>query len=104
MPAYSFFDVLVVTDPAKMAQYRNGVLKTVELYGGRYLLVGGKCDIVEGQWRPTFPVPIEFPSLAQAHRWYNSEEYRELRSLSLSAPKCNAVFMESEPNQFTSPR
>ena len=68
MPAYCFFDVLEVTDPAQMERYRSGVLKTVELYGGRYILVGGKCDIVEGQWHPAFPVLIEFPSLEQARR------------------------------------
>jgi hypothetical protein len=50
MPAYCFFDVLEVSDTEKMEQCRSGVLKTVELYGGRYLPVGGKCDIVEGKW------------------------------------------------------
>lgn len=104
MPAYCFFDVLELSDPVKMQQYRRGVLKTVELYEGRYILVGGKCAIAEGQCQPAFPVLIEFPSLEQAHRWYDSEEYRELKALRLSATKCNAVFMESEPDEFTSPR
>jgi len=69
MPAYCFFDVVEVTDPAKLATYREGVLVTVERYGGRYLTVGGRCDVVEGEWQPVFPVLIEFPSLEQAHRW-----------------------------------
>lgn len=103
MPAYCFFDVLEVTDPEKLERYRNGVLKTVELYGGRYLLVGGKCDIVEGQCRPGLPVLIDFPSLEQAHPWYDSNEYRELKALRLSATKCKPVFMESEPNELTFP-
>jgi uncharacterized protein (DUF1330 family) len=37
---------------------------------------------------------IEFPSLDQAHRWYESEEYRELKNLRLSATCGDAVFME----------
>jgi uncharacterized protein (DUF1330 family) len=94
MTAYCFFDVLEVTDPAKLEEYREGVLATVERHGGRYLTVGGKCDVVEGEWRPVFPVLIEFPSLEQAHGWYDSEEYRELKALRLAATKGNAVFIE----------
>ena len=94
MPAYCFFDVLEVTSPERLEEYRRGVLSTVERYGGRYLTVGGRCDVVEGRWRPVFPVLIEFPGLEQAHRWYDSEEYRELKALRLAATKCNAVFIE----------
>jgi uncharacterized protein (DUF1330 family) len=101
MAAYCFFDMYEVTDPEKLEQYRSGVLATVERYGGHYVLVGGKCDIVEGNWRPTFPVLMEFPTLEAAHSWYNSQEYAPLKALRLSATKNNAVFMESEPTKFT---
>lgn len=97
MSAYCLFDVLEVTDPEKLEQYRSGVLATVERHGGRYLTVGGKCDVVEGQWQPRFPVLIEFPSLQQAHDWYSSEEYRPLKELRLAATKGNAVFIEGTP-------
>jgi uncharacterized protein (DUF1330 family) len=39
-------------------------------------------------------VIIEFPGLEQAHRWYGSDEYRELKALRLSAVRSNAVFIE----------
>jgi uncharacterized protein (DUF1330 family) len=94
MAAYCFFDVLEVTDPEKMEKYRGGVLEVVERFGGRYLTVGGKFDVVEGDWRPAFPVLIEFPSLEAAHRWYDSEDYSELKALRLAATRCNVVFIE----------
>lgn len=94
MPAYCFFDVLEVTDFAQLDRYREGVLGTVEQFGGRYLSVGGRCDVVEGTWRPVFPVLIEFPSMADAHRWYDSAEYRDLKALRLGCTRCNAVFLE----------
>lgn len=94
MAAYCFFDVLEVVDAEKLEKYRDGVLSTVESYGGRYLTVGGRSDVVEGEWQPVFPVLIEFPSLEQAHRWYDSDEYRELKALRLAATKGNAVFIE----------
>ena len=100
MAAYCFFDVHEVTDPDKMATYRAGVLAIVEQYGGRYLTVGGKSDVVEGNWKPIFPVIIEFPSLEQAHRWYESEEYKDLKALRLAATNGNAVFIEGTEFPF----
>ena len=83
-----------------MERYVSGVLATVERYGGRYRLVGGQCDVVEGTWRPTYPVILEFPSLADAHRWYDSDEYRELKALRLGATDSAAVFLESPLDEF----
>jgi len=91
--------IVEVLDPAKLERYAAGVFPIVERYGGRYVLVGGKCDVVEGQWRPTYPVMIEFPSLEQAYRWYNSEEYQAYKELRLAAGTYNAVFMESTANE-----
>jgi len=100
MAAYFFVDVREVTDPAKMDLYRSRVLSTVQRYGGRYLLVGGKVEGLEGAWRPAFPVIIRFPSLQQARRWYDSDEYKDLKDLRLSSTKGDAVLFESEPSAF----
>lgn len=94
MAAYCFFDNLEVTDPEKLEAYKHRVAPIVERYGGRYVVLGGHMDVVEGEWQPVFPVIIEFPSLEQAHRWYNSDEYRQLKALRLSASRANAVFIE----------
>ncbi len=94
MAAYCLFDNFEVTDPAKLEDYKDRVAPVVAHYGGRYVVLGGKLQRVEGDWQPVFPVMIEFPSLEQAHRWYNSEEYRELKALRLSAVKSSAVFID----------
>jgi uncharacterized protein (DUF1330 family) len=94
MAAYFFLDILEVSDAAKMEEYKKGVGAVVEKFGGRYLVVGGQADVAEGAWRPTFPVLIQFASREQARRWYDSEEYRELKALRLAASKGNAVFLQ----------
>jgi uncharacterized protein (DUF1330 family) len=94
MPAYCLFDNLAVDDVAKLAEYKTRVAAVVQRYGGRYLVRGGRVDLIEGAWRPTFPVMIEFPSLEQAHRWYDSPEYRDIKELRLSAGRFSAVFIE----------
>ena len=43
-----FVDIHEFTDQEKMATYREGVFASVEKYSGRYLVLGGKCEIVEG--------------------------------------------------------
>ena len=94
MSAYCLFDILEVVDPKKFEEYKNRVVPLVEHFGGRYVVAGGRFDVVEGNWRPKLPVMIEFPNLEDAHRWYSSKQYRELKELRLSAAKLNAVFME----------
>ena len=94
MPAYAIFDVLEVTDAAKMGQYRQGVLATIQKYEGRVLVAGGQFDVVEGSAKPTFPVVLEFPSLEAAKRWYGSEEYRPLKALRLASARANGFLVQ----------
>jgi uncharacterized protein (DUF1330 family)/SAM-dependent methyltransferase len=94
MSAYCFFDVREITDQAKVDQYLAGVFATVEQYGGRYLVLGGKSDLVEGDWRPVYPVIVEFADGEQAQRWYSSPEYEPLKALRVAGTRSNAVFLE----------
>ena len=63
---------------------------------GAYLALGGKCEVVEGTWRPVLPVLIEFPNFVRAKAWYGSDQYKELKELRLSATKADAVFMRAQ--------
>ena len=94
MPAYCLFDIRDIVDETGLDIYRERVRGIVERFGGRYLFIGGRFEVVEGEWHPTFPILIEFPSLAEAHRWYDSEEFRELKEVRLRALRSDAVFME----------
>jgi uncharacterized protein (DUF1330 family) len=94
MAAYVIVDILEVTDPARIEEYRRRVAGTFVPYGGRLLVRGGPHEVIEGTWQPRRLVELEFPSLAQAHRWYESEEYREPKALRLRAADANLVFVE----------
>lgn len=97
MPAYYLVDVREIKDEAKMQDYRARINPAVERFGGRYVVIGGPAQVLEGSYHPVFPVMIEFPTMADARRWYNSEDYRELKALRLSATVSNAFFMEGAP-------
>ena len=94
MAAYCLFDLRRVKNAAQMELYRESVLETVDHYGGRFLVVGGVCDVREGDTQPVYPVMIEFPSLEQARSWYDSEEYRHLKALLLAAVDAHAFIMQ----------
>ena len=87
-------DIRDILDETGLDIYRERVQAIVERFGGRYLFIGGRFEVVEGEWHPTFPIPIELSSLEQAHRWYGSEELRELQEVPLRGLRSDAVFME----------
>jgi uncharacterized protein (DUF1330 family) len=93
MSAYFLVDIREIKDPAKMEQYRAHVAAIVEKFGGRYLVRGGAFDVVEGTYQPVRLAMLEFPSMDQARRWYDSEEYREFKQLRLDATVSNGFFM-----------
>ncbi len=93
MPAYVIVD-LTVTDLPAMEEYRKRVPATLAPYGGRFLVRGGAHQTVEGEWKPNRLVVLEFPSMDQAKRWYDSEEYREPKAMRLRAGRANMVMVE----------
>ncbi len=98
MTAFFFFDNLEVRNPDALAEYAERVAPIVAHYGGEYRCVGGAAEALEGEWRPTYPVIIEFPSVDKAKAWYASDEYAPLKKLRLSAVTCNGVLIEGLPN------
>jgi uncharacterized protein (DUF1330 family) len=93
MAAYAIVNVEVL-DPAGYQEYRALVVPTLEKYGGRFLVRGGPHEVVEGDWRPSRLVILEFPSMAAARRWYGSEEYRHPLALRLKSARSEVVFVE----------
>jgi len=93
MAAYVIAEI-EVTDAAGYEEYRRRVPATVEKYGGRYLVRGGQAEAVEGSWHPRRLVVLEFPSLAQARRCYDSAEYRVPRAVRQRCSRGHVVFVE----------
>ena len=93
MAAYLIVDI-EVTDPAIFAEYRQQVPATVEKYGGKFVVRGGNFEVLEGNWHPKRVVVIEFPSMEQAKRWYDSEEYRGPKAVRLKSSKGSLVLVD----------
>ncbi len=77
-PAYLVVDARAKV-PGKMDEYRQLAQVAVEKFGGRYLVRGARCDVLEGEWLPERLVVIEFPDQQSARDFYDSPEYRVAR-------------------------
>ena len=93
MAAYLIADV-DVTDPAGYAAYTRDIVATVEAFGGRYLVRGGKTEVLEGDWAPRRVVVLEFPSAAQLRAWYESPAYAPLIELRQRTANARLVMVE----------
>jgi uncharacterized protein (DUF1330 family) len=80
MPAYIVLDV-VVRDPVAYEGYKQLAGPTVAAYGGRYLVRGGASTALEGSWKPSRLVILEFPSEEQARAWWTSPEYGPAKAI-----------------------
>jgi uncharacterized protein (DUF1330 family) len=80
MAAYILANVHV-DDASSYGEYLKGVPETVTKYGGKFLARGGEVELLEGDGKPGRVVVLEFPSAADAKKWYYSPEYTALRSI-----------------------
>ena len=94
MAAYCYFDIRNIRNEAVMQEYRQKVLRTVDQFDGRYVVIGGPFSVKEGQSSPVFPVMIEFPSMEKAEAWYASPDYISLKTKRLQAVESEAVFFQ----------
>jgi uncharacterized protein (DUF1330 family) len=93
MAAYVIGDI-EVTDPAAFQEYRNRLGATIEQYGGRFVIRGGRVNSKEGDWQPHRLLMLEFPSFEQAERWYNSSEYKPLIAIREKAARTQLIIAE----------
>ena len=93
MAAYVIANV-DVKDAALFEQYRKQVPETLARHGGRYLVRGGQHETLEGAWKPSRLVVLEFPTLEQARRWYDSADYREPKALRMKCALTDVVLVQ----------
>jgi uncharacterized protein (DUF1330 family) len=93
MPAYLIAEV-DVTDPAAYEDYRKQVPPIIAKYGGKYLVRGGKVESKEGGWTPPRFVIVEFPTMEQARRFYDSPDYAPALAIRKKASRSRLILAE----------
>lgn len=97
MTAYVLVE-LDVKDREKFKTYASAVQATVRDHGGRYRCKWGYPETLEGEWQAHRIVMIEFPTVEQARKWWDSEEYRPLKMLRRQCSSAQIILVD-EPNK-----
>ena len=93
MPAYVIVEI-DIADPAGYEEYKKLAGATVEKYGGKYVVRGGRTEVLEGHWKPKRIVVLQFESAQRAKDWLNSEQYREPRKMRHRTARTNMILVE----------
>lgn len=93
MAAYVLAEI-EITNPEGYKEYTTHVPATIAKYGGRFLVRGGNAEMLEGEWPQRRRVLIEFPSMEQAKRWWDSPEYEKPKAMRRAASQGRLILME----------
>ena len=93
MAAYVITEI-DVTDPVGYEEYRRMGPPTVAAYGGKFVVRGGKVEILEGTWVPKRLVVLEFESVERAKQWWSSQEYSVAKRVRHKTAFTNMIVVE----------
>ena len=93
LAAYIIVEV-ETTDEALMAEYRKHTPGLVAKFGGKFVVRGGKTRTLEGGWKPSRVVVLEFPSYEDAEKFYDSTDYKPVLDMRLKAGKSKAIIVD----------
>ena len=93
MAAYMIVEV-ETTDEALMAEYRKHTPGAIAKFGGKFIVRGGKTRTLEGGWKPSRVVVLEFPDFAAAEAFYDSDHYKPILAMRLKAGKSKAIIVD----------
>ena len=93
MKAYIIGDINI-TDPVRYEDYKKLTAATLEPYGGKFVVRGGKRTVLEGGWESGRIVVLEFPSVEKAQAWYSGDVYAPAKAIRQSAAQGKFVLVE----------
>jgi uncharacterized protein (DUF1330 family) len=85
---------LSVTDSDLFQEYPPLSSTAMEKYGGKYLIRGGKFDVLEGEWQVDRTTVVEFESYEKAKQCYQSPEYSKARDVRKKSAKSDFILIE----------
>jgi len=93
MPAYIIVEI-EITNPVGYEEYKKQAAATVEQYGGKYIVRGGACETLEGDWKPKRIVVLQFDNMERVKAWLNSPEYVEPRKQRHRTAKTRMILVD----------
>ena len=83
-----------INDSKAYAEYAKRAGPAISKYNGKFLVRGGKFQILEGKNEYERNIVVEFPSFDIAKEFYNSKEYQEAKSFRDGKAEFNGIVIE----------
>jgi uncharacterized protein (DUF1330 family) len=83
-----------VINAERYEEYLAAISEAVRNYGGRYLVRAHETKVLEGTWNPARVVVIQFDSMAEAEKFYSSEQFLSARALRQNVAMVNMILAE----------
>ncbi len=97
MAAYVVIEA-IIKDSDKFANYAQHAPELVSRFGGEYLSARSETEGLEGDWDNLRLAIQRWPDMASARRFWNSQEYAELKKLREGSGDFRVVLLDgSEP-------
>ena len=96
MPAYMIVTATIGDRDRFISGYGKAAAALVEKSGGRYLLMAGGAELLEGNFGGGGSMVIsEWPDKEAARRFWNSPEYAEIKKLREGIADCQVLLIEA---------
>lgn len=95
MAALMIVDVQEIRDPEKYEEYKKLTPGAIAEFDGRFLVRGGQCEQIEGNYLPSRCVIIEFPSMEKLKAFYSSDTYAPALAIRTAISTGNAYAVET---------
>jgi uncharacterized protein (DUF1330 family) len=77
-------------------EYKPLANASLARHGGRFLVRGGKTDVLEGDWSDRIII-LEFESLDAVRAWYDSDDYQAAAAIRQRNSRARIIAVEGEP-------
>lgn len=81
-------------DPSALEEYKRLATIAGERHGATYLARGGATELLEGLEQPKRITLLQFPDMASARAWYESDEYTAARGVRAHAATGRFIAVE----------
>jgi len=96
MAGYIIGQLKEITDTEAFSAYQAGAGPALAKYGGKVLVNSTKINSGDGDWSPVGMVVVEFESLEQAKKFYNSPEYQGVIGQRFNSADSAVVFADGD--------
>ncbi|WP_104202898.1 DUF1330 domain-containing protein [Billgrantia saliphila] len=93
MPAYAIARLQDVTMGPEIVEYLQHIDATLAPYRGKYVVHGGKTEVLEGSWQGD-TIVLGFPDMESARAWYRSDAYRRIMPLRTANAVGDVILVE----------